>query len=174
MIHKPLLVLLFLCIPNTLSYSQVNFLDADDTEYNLSYYEKEFGGKIEKVIWELEGGFYDPTNCNAGAIVVFASSPQNWIALHVKLDGFVDWVEIDDLESMDDYEARDRIKEERFATWREKFYSMSLIKSREIIDSTLKQEVIVIIDSNHIPDFYADDEGMIIGVKTKFRTRQFH
>jgi hypothetical protein len=174
MIHKPLLVLLFLCIPNTLSYSQVNFLDADDTEYNLSYYEKEFGGKIEKVIWELEGGFYDPTNCNAGAIVVFASRPQNWIALHVKLDGFVDWVEIDDLESMDDYEARDRIKEERFATWKEKFYSMSLIKSREIIDSTLKQEVIVIIDSNHIPDFYADDEGMIIGVKTKFRTRQFN
>jgi|GEM_PF-820469 len=174
MIQKLLLVLLLLCVSYNFSYSQVNFFDADDTEYNLSYYEKEFGSKIENIIWELEGGFYDPTDCNAGAIIVFANRPQYWIALHVKLDDFVNRVEIEDLESMEDDEAKERIKEERFSNWKEKFYSMSLLRSREIIDSTLKQGPIVIIDSNQIPDFYADDEGVIIGVKTKFRTRQFN
>jgi len=165
---------LCLLLAYTVSYSQVNFFDADDTEYNLSYYEKEFEGKIKKIMWELDGGFYDPTNCNAAALIVFDSKPQYWIALHVNLDQFVDRVVVDDLETMEDYEARDRLKEERFSKWREQFYSMPISKSREIIDNTLKQETLLIIDSISIPEFFSGDEGEIIGVKTKHRTRQFN
>lgn len=155
-------------------FSQVNLFDKDDTEFSLSYYEKEFGGNVEKVLWEIETGLIGYEYCNAGAIIVFNTYPKKWIALHVNVDGVIDRIDLSDIESIEDGDERYRIQEERFTQWKESIYSMPLTKARSIVDSILiKGNGNIVIDSMVIPEMYTGDEGEIIGVRVNNSTREF-
>ena len=155
-------------------FSQVNFFDKDDTEFSLSYYEKEFGGNVEKVLWEFESGMIGPEYCNAGAIIVFNTYPKKWIALYVNLDRVNDRIDLSDVESIEDGDEKYRIQEERFTQWKESIYSMPLTKTRSIVDSILiKGNGNIVIDSIDIPEMYTGDEGEIIGVIVNNTTREF-
>jgi hypothetical protein len=155
--------------------SQVNYLDSDDKEFTLYYYEQLFGSTVDKVIWEFEGGLIDPQSCNASIIVVFASKQKHWLSMYVNLDKYVSRVDFSDLENDEGGEDLYRMKEERFDAWKKKISSMQISNTRNIIDSTLhNQETYVIIDSNDIPEFYSGDEGELIGVRRGTTTRRFN
>ena len=175
MLYHILIVILSILALSTEAFSQVNFFDADDTEYSLSYYETLYGSKVEKIIWEFEGGMIDPQSCNASVVVLFKSKQRHWLSMYVRLDENDDRVDFSDIENMEDEDEKNRLREERFSDWKKKISSMSIASARSIIDSVLKKdESNIIIDSVDIPEFYFGDEGELIGVKKGNKTRTFN
>jgi hypothetical protein len=154
--------------------SQVNYLNSDDKEYTLYYYEQLFGAKVQKVIWGFEEGMISPEYANAAVIVVFNSQKQHWISLRITIDDHIKRVDFSDLENMENDEDKYRLKDERYAQWKNSIISIPLKESVKIIDKELvSSNHNYIVDSMVIPEFYHGDEGEMIGVKKEQLTREY-
>jgi hypothetical protein len=152
----------------------VNFFDSDDITYNISYYEELFGAKVHRIIWDFEAGMISPEYSNAAVIVVFNSKKQHWISLRVNIDSHIKRVDFTDLEEMENEDYKSRLKDERFAKWKENIISIPLKEAVKIIDKELvSSNHNYIVDSMVIPEFYHGDEGEMIGVKKEIFTREY-
>ncbi|MEN9828334.1 MAG: hypothetical protein RJA11_950 [Bacteroidota bacterium] len=172
--YKLLLTLWLIISSSTEVLSQVNFFDSNDITYNISYYEELFGAKVHRIIWDFEAGMISPEYANAAVIVVFNSQKQHWISLRVNIDSHIKRVDFTDLEEMDNEDYKSRLKDERFAKWKENIISIPLKEAVKIIDKELvSSNHNYIVDSMVIPEFYHGDEGEMIGVKKGMFTREY-
>jgi hypothetical protein len=75
---------------------------------------------------------------------------------------------------MENEDYKSRLKDERFAKWKENIISIPLKEAVKIIDKELvSSNHNYIVDSMVIPEFYHGDEGEMIGVKKEIFTREY-